>query len=200
MSPLEEYISIIHNRQQDPLSEGQYGERHHVIPRACGGCNRKWNLVRLTPEEHYRCHYLLTFIYATGKEHEKMVYAWWLLSNTRGEFISEEEYARLKAEHSRIVSAAAKHYVNPMKGKHHTEEWKKHHSEVLKGRPSNRKGCKASLETRQKMSAVRKGRPGHPCPWKGKKRGPFSEEHRRHLSEACKGRIPWNKGKRKVAS
>ena len=29
---------------------------------------------------------------------------------------------------------------------------------------------------------------------KGKKRKPFTEEHRKHLSEARKGKVPWNKG------
>lgn len=47
------------------------------------------------------------------------------------------------------------------------------------------KGKVHAEATKRKISEARKG----------KKRAPFSEKWRRHLSEANKGRIPWNKGK-----
>lgn len=40
-----------------------YAERHHIIPRCLGGSDLPDNLVRLTPEEHYVAHQLLTKIY-----------------------------------------------------------------------------------------------------------------------------------------
>ena len=63
------------------------------------------------------------------------------------------------------------------------------------------KGCKWSLEARERISLNRKGIPkseefrkkcseGH----KGLKRGPLTEEHKLHLSSSLKGKIPWNKG------
>jgi len=36
-----------------------YTEGHHVIPECLGGPDEKWNIVRLTPEEHYIVHQLL---------------------------------------------------------------------------------------------------------------------------------------------
>lgn len=36
-----------------------YAELHHIVPRCLGGSNKKVNLVRLTPEEHYLAHQLL---------------------------------------------------------------------------------------------------------------------------------------------
>lgn len=168
MSPLEEYISIIHNRQQNPLPEGQYGERHHIIPRSCGGCNRKWNLVKLTPEEHYKCHSLLPFIYQTGRQHRAMVYAWKFIAFTRdGITISEEEYGILKRDLSLLG---------------HSEEEKRKISQANKGRL---KGRSPSEEARQKMSKSHTG----------KTRAPRSQEWKRKISESCKGRTPWNKGK-----
>ena len=109
MSPLEEYTAIIHNRQLNPLSKDEYGEIHHVVPRSCGGGNDKSNLVKLTPEEHYKCHYLLPFIYTEGKEHKSMVYAWWMVAHTRdGADTSEKEYGQLKREFSKMQSERGK--------------------------------------------------------------------------------------------
>lgn len=42
-----------------------YSERHHVIPKCLGGNNKKLNIVRLTPEEHYVAHQLLVKIHPT---------------------------------------------------------------------------------------------------------------------------------------
>ena len=38
-----------------------YVERHHIIPKSCGGSNDKDNLVPLTAREHYIVHMLLPF-------------------------------------------------------------------------------------------------------------------------------------------
>jgi hypothetical protein len=52
-----------------------------------------------------------------------------------------------------------------------------------------RKGSKHTEETRRKLSKASKGKPS---PMKGK---PLSEEHKQKLSEAHKGNPAWNKGK-----
>ncbi len=175
MDPLQEYISIIHNRQQNPLPEGQYGEVHHIIPRSCGGCNEDWNLVRLTPEEHYRCHALLPKIYTEGKEHHKLVFAWSLLAYTcDGVEISEEEFGQMKRE----MCEAHKGHPGYFTG-HHSEESKRKISE------SNR-GKRRSEETRRKMSKANKGK--H-----------LSEEHKRKISEAHKGNRHSEETKRKMS-
>lgn len=135
MDPLKEYNSIILNRQLNPLPETKYGEVHHIIPRSCGGGNESWNLVRLTPEEHYRCHSLLPFIYTEGKEHAGMVCAWIRLhsDSKRKVEISEEEYGVLKRELASAMSERSKgnHY---RLGAHHTEEARRKISETHKGK------------------------------------------------------------------
>lgn len=40
-----------------------YKERHHIVPRCLGGSDDEFNLVDLTPEEHYVAHQLLIKIY-----------------------------------------------------------------------------------------------------------------------------------------
>jgi hypothetical protein len=49
-----------------------YYETHHIIPRCLGGSDDPSNLVRLTPEEHYVAHQLLTKMYPN---HKGLVYA-----------------------------------------------------------------------------------------------------------------------------
>src|SRR5210317_2591252 len=53
------YDSIIDRAKNRVLS--CYVERHHIIPKSCGGSNDKDNLVPLTAREHYIVHMLLPF-------------------------------------------------------------------------------------------------------------------------------------------
>lgn len=203
MNPLEEYISIIHNRQQNPLPEGQYGENHHIIPKSCGGCNRKWNVVRLTPEEHYMAHYWLTLIYATGKEHASMIYSWNQLNGRiKGNFLTHEEYGKLKKEHAEILSKRMSGGTSwnrgipgtggGFAGHHHTEEAKRRQRESQLNKvvsPHTRKlmskahaGKPKSEEQKRKQSEAMKGRPAHN---KGVK---ITEEQRQHVIEAQRRR------------
>jgi hypothetical protein len=51
-----------------------YVERHHIIPKSCGGSDDKFNLVSLTPREHFIVHLLLTKI-LKGNNKAKMILA-----------------------------------------------------------------------------------------------------------------------------
>lgn len=64
------------------------------------------------------------------------------------------------------------------KGKHHSDKTRKRLAEAHKGK-------KLSEEHKKKIAEA----------LKGKKREPFSDEWRKHLSEACRKRPAWNKGK-----
>ena len=55
------YDSLIERGKNRNLNE--YGEKHHIVPKCLGGSNKKENLVKLTPEEHYVAHQLLVKIY-----------------------------------------------------------------------------------------------------------------------------------------
>ena len=56
----------------------------------------KNNQVLLTPQEHFRCHELLPYIYKTGSHHRKMVYAWHMMRNSNKKYcviIDANKYA-----------------------------------------------------------------------------------------------------------
>lgn len=50
---------MIKNRQENPLPAGEYGEKHHIIPKSLGGSDDKINIVKLTSREHFVGHLLL---------------------------------------------------------------------------------------------------------------------------------------------
>ena len=65
------------HRKSAPNPDGIIYERHHIIPRCIGGTDDIFNLVDLTPREHYIAHKLL------AEEHpneEKIVCAWHFMS------------------------------------------------------------------------------------------------------------------------
>lgn len=67
------YYQIV-NRAINRIAVNGYTESHHIIPKSCGGSNRKDNLVSLTAREHYICHRLLVKM-VEGTAKSKMVYA-----------------------------------------------------------------------------------------------------------------------------
>lgn len=170
MSPIEEYISIIHNRQQNPLTER--GEVHHIIPKSCGGCDKEWNKVNLSCLEHIECHRLLTKIYPTGKEHKAMATAYALMCTSRdGVKVPPEEAAE-----ARQMMAESKKGQPCPKRKPAT-------------RPPWNKGMKMGPHTdewKQKVSAKLTGRK-------------HSDERCRHISEALKGKPKSEEAKRNMS-
>lgn len=89
-----------------------YFERHHIIPRSCGGGDDENNLIKLTYSDHYRAHMLLC--QCVKPEFQlKMVYAALFFSNKNGLFISAEDSEKLKIrlKETRLESG----YINPFK-------------------------------------------------------------------------------------
>ena len=56
-------------------ANGVYYEKHHIIPRCCGGTDNSSNLVLLTAREHFLAHYLLTKMYKNTEFYLKLVAA-----------------------------------------------------------------------------------------------------------------------------
>lgn len=89
----DRYYAIIENARTRLLSEGEYVEVHHIIPRSFfasesetgwlpGDANTSDNLIALTAREHFVCHRLLPKM-TIGVAQDKMIMAIWYLSNAK---------------------------------------------------------------------------------------------------------------------
>ena len=101
------YDSIIENPNR---GNSQYTEKHHIIPRCLGGTDDPGNLVKLSAREHYLCHWLLTKIYPSGRNHYKLIRAFWMMhvtSSTHGErHLNSRVYESLRKQMSAAMSDA----------------------------------------------------------------------------------------------
>jgi len=58
-----QHDKIINKFRSVLFSEGDYFERHHIIPRCMGGSDDETNIIRLTPKAHFTIHHLLCKIH-----------------------------------------------------------------------------------------------------------------------------------------
>lgn len=196
MNPLEQYNSIIDYWQKNPPVKG--GEVHHIIPRSCGGCDKKWNKVRMPTLEHIRCHRLLCEIYPIGEEHKAMATAYDFMLTTRdGVKVSEEEAARARDEASK-----AKRGRKTFLGHHHSNESKEKIREGNKGKTLSASTRSLISKAAKKRKWTEERRKVHAERMKGNKFGkgnsgnshPCSEETRKKISKTLTGRVGANKG------
>ena len=171
------YNIVINAKSRIPTG---YTEKHHIIPKSCGGSNSKENLAKLTPKEHFICHLLLTKM-VNGHNRHLMVYAFHGLKAKQGRQnrysskleVNAKIYQKLKEELSIIKKSQT--------------PWNKGKT----GLPSSwNKGVAPSEETKQK---IRDARAKQDMSYR-KGVSPSSEQ-RKKISQTLKGNIPWNKGK-----
>ena len=210
------YNSLITKRQNEILSKEIYGENHHIIPKCLGGSNKKENLVRLTAREHYIAHLLLAKIHNTFGLYSAVIYIQSGRFENRKFKFNSRLYQKLREEMGKKSSERMK---GKFLGKKLSEEHKQKISDANIGCKNSMFGKTHSKEARQKIAEARKGKNNHPN-WKPNKeqckkisekaknrlsdktnhpmyRKQHSEETKRKISEAKKGKIPWNKGKKK---
>ena len=102
------YDQIIDRARERELNG--YRERHHILPRCMGGDDSPENLVELTAREHFLCHWLLTKIHPTGKNHFKAVHAfslmvWGAAGPGQSRFRARSHvYANFRTVYSRAMS------------------------------------------------------------------------------------------------
>ena len=144
------------------VNDGNFREKHHIIPKSLGGTNEAVNLVKLTPKAHYICHLLLTKM-VEGPSRHKMWYAHYMMMRGTNRY---RPSARMYDLAKRNLSLANKERPGPNLGKTMSEEQKAKLSASLKGKNTTPK----SEEHKQKL------------------RKPKSEEHKRKLSESRKGK------------
>lgn len=86
-----------------------YCEQHHIIPRCLGGTDDEINLIKLTPEEHFLAHKLLTKIYPNNL---KLLYAFNFMSApVSGRKINNKKFGFVRKEISKLMSGD----LNPIK-------------------------------------------------------------------------------------
>ena len=151
---------IIDERGRFGVPEGEYKERHHILPKCIGGTNDKENLIDLYAREHYIAHKLLV---KDNPDCIKLWYALWNMATLKGstkkrEEITPDEYECLRKEFSKKISGKN----NPNFGKHLSEEQKRAIGELNRQKAKTnlwRWGRVLSEETKRKISKSRSGIP-----------------------------------------
>lgn len=196
------YVKTLNRNKND----GNYYEKHHIIPRSLGGDDSKDNLVLLTAREHFLAHYLLWKFNPcrqTAYAFRTMLYMANSNQNRTYKMVSSKVYQRLKIQYAEYVSLANKGNKSRL-GKHLSEESKEKIAKAHRGKPLSEEhklkcrmanlGRKHSEESRRKMSEHNKGK--HHMSEKHKNklrmmnigRHP-SEETRQRMSMSGKGRV-----------
>ena len=129
------YDSIIDRAKNRVLS--CYVERHHIIPKSCGGSNDKDNLVPLTAREHYIVHMLLPFC-VIKKYKLKMIKGFMYMN------VKPKNSKRLYKINSRMYEKFRIEFGKMLKGTKLSEEQK----DKMRGR-------KLSKETKAKIKYAR---------------------------------------------
>lgn len=103
-------------------------EIHHIIPKSLGGSDESFNLVKLSPKEHFVCHHLLCK-FTTGFAKRKMSYALWMMT-------TNNNYTNRKLT-AKMFSVARKHYVDCVKGKSYEELYGVDKANLIKQKKSS---------------------------------------------------------------
>jgi len=174
------YQALMKKRMLHPCDPDIYSERHHAIPRCCGG-KESSPIIKLTAREHFIAHLLLPKFVGNQKHQKKLVFALWGISNQ-----STSSQKRI-IPNSHIYALAKEAYSRSISGDNH---WMKD-PQKRQALSEKCKGRKMSEETKAKLS---KRFTGRPITWKdkigaankGKKRTP---EMRKVQSEIGKKRV-----------
>jgi hypothetical protein len=180
------YYKIINSAKSNPQID--VSEKHHIVPKSLGGSNDKNNLVRLTPKQHFICHRLLVKM-TTGIARQKMVYAFWIMSNKkRSHIVSSNSYSNAK----RLIQ-------DVMSKRQITDEFRQQCSKRMSGTKMLLKTREALLKantgkiptnnTKQKLkSSLSEWYKNNTNTRVGQKR---TEEQKKHISDAKK--LSWQK-------
>lgn len=169
-----------------------YVEKHHIIPRCFGGSNDKINIVELTAREHFIAHWLLFKMHKGTFEGYKMAAAFNMMSGKSknhkeryNPLCSSRSYELARMEMSEYLKIHSPFFRPEVKEKLKDRKWtaeQKHKfSEYKKKNLSKRPPL--TIEQREE---ARIRNTGILNPMYGKT---ISEEHKRIISEANKGKI-----------
>lgn len=174
----KEFISnILDSRGRYILNE-EYKERHHVLPRCCGGTDEENNLIDLFAEEHYEAHRLLAI---ENPDNYHLQYAWTMMAFTRNEaqIVSAEDYANAKKQLAKLNSEL-------FRGRTYSEET---HEKMRKAAIGNkrRKGTKTSEIGLQHIREA------------AKLKGPMIEKTKKKIGDGNRGKTVSEESKKKIS-
>ena len=177
-------------RRTDPAPKGE-SERHHEVPRSFGGPNTKDNIVRLTVREHVVAHAMLVRM-TSGPNHFKMAKALGrMLSSRQGSAYTPRSSifaAHLRQATRWKMSDEQKAQVSAFhRGKTISDEQKEKISRALKGKKQSHGPW--SEERKRARSEAMSGVP----------QGPHSEETRRKIGDAHRGKVISDEQKLKLS-
>ncbi len=152
------YDRLISTRKEREMEKGKHYEKHHILPRSMGGSDDESNLVYLTAREHFLAHWFLWRIH----RNRKMALAFSMMKRSN----SKQSRITSSRAYEEIRSALSETNKGNKYGKGHTktmsEEWKRKHSEFMKGRFIKDKnsfyGKTHSDEAKKRISEKRKNR------------------------------------------
>ena len=170
------YIKIIRNAksQNRRKGDGNYYEQHHILPKSLFPLwvKRKSNLVLLTAREHFFVHELLTKIYPS-KEMKFALFAF--INRPNADYkIGPRTYEKLRTLRAQLMS-------DIMKGNNFNIGRKPWNAGIKMDDEHKNflRGVKRSDKARENISKAHIG----------KSNGPHSEETKRKISRANKGRV-----------
>lgn len=101
----KEFINNIITKRGRFLCGDQYHERHHIIPKCCGGDNDVNNLIDLFANEHYEAHKLLAL---ENPDNDSLQFAWWQMCHCKKDGrdyeINAKDYALAREAHAHAIS------------------------------------------------------------------------------------------------
>ncbi len=154
-------IGIINTRGRF-VNDNEYHERHHIAPRCMNGTDDEDNLIDLYAHEHFIAHKLLA---EENPDNEKLQFAFWSMStkssNTGGRYeLTSEEYEEAKIALSIAQSKTKKELFknpqnHPIYGKQMSLETRQKQSKAKKGKPSPKKGISVCEEEKARLNSIR---------------------------------------------
>lgn len=126
----------------------QYCETHHILPKCMGGTNDAFNLVVLTPEEHFLAHLLLVKIYP---KNYKLVFALSRMSNKSAKQQRRTGkwygWTRRRFSEALSISNTGKKFIRKKK---YSEEYKLKMSKSKTGIPQSKEHVQKRVAARLK--------------------------------------------------
>lgn len=141
--------NILDTRGRFGIPEGEYKERHHIIPKCIGGTDDEENLIDLYAREHFEAHKMLMLEnynnYKLANAFSNMAFK---TSNTTNRLLTPEEY-----EEARVL------YSNALKGIPRPDSLKKKlHENALINDNYGMKNKTHSAAAKLKISAANSGK------------------------------------------